>query len=80
MQLILVLSRIHTRASFISYSLYGKDIPNFVSCIPRLFADDTYLLVSIPSQTVLKNECNKEMNKLLIRFNANELQILKNLQ
>ena len=50
-------------------------IPNFVSCNPRLFAVDTCLLVSSPSLTVLKNECNKEINKLQVWFSANELQI-----
>ena len=57
------------------FLIYVNDIPNSVSCNPRLFADDTCLLVSSPSLTILENECNKEMNKLLIWFRANELQI-----
>ena len=52
-----------------------NDIPDFVLCNPRLFADNTCLLVSSPSPTVLENECNKKMNKLQIWFSANELQI-----
>ena len=52
-----------------------NDIPNAVSCSPRLFADDTCLLVSSPSPTVLENECNKEMHKLQTWISANELQI-----
>ena len=52
-----------------------NDIPNFVSCNPRLFTVDSCLLVRSPSLTVLENECNKEINKLKIWFSANELQI-----
>ena len=57
------------------FLIYVNDIPNSESCNPRLFADHTCLLVSSPSLTILENECNKEMNKLLIWFRANELQI-----
>ena len=52
-----------------------NDIPNSVSCNPRLFAVGTCFLVSSPSLTVLENECNKKNNKLQIWFSANELQI-----
>ena len=41
------------------FLIYVNDIPNSVSCNPRLFADDTCLLVSSPSLTILENECNK---------------------
>ena len=52
-----------------------NDIPNSVSCNPRLFAVDTCFLVSSPSLTVLENDSNKKINKLQIWFSANELQI-----
>ena len=52
-----------------------NDIPNSVSCNPRLFAVDTCLLGSSPSLTVLENDCNKKINKLQIWFSANEFQI-----
>ena len=54
---------------------YINDISNSVSCNPRVFANDTCLLLSSPSLTGLKNECNKEMNKLQTWISANELQI-----
>ena len=39
---------------------YVNDIPNSASCIPRLFADDTCLLVSSPSLTVWKMNVTKK--------------------
>ena len=57
------------------FLIYVNDIPNSVSCNPRLFADNTCLLVSSPSLTILEKERNKEMNKLQIWFSSNELQI-----
>ena len=57
------------------FLVHVNDIPNSVSCNPRLFADDTCLLANSPSLTVLENECNKEMNKLQTWISANELQI-----
>ena len=58
------------------FLIYVNDIPNSVSYNPRLFADDTCLLVSSPLPTVLEIACNKEMNKLQIWFSANELQMI----
>ena len=46
----------HEQKSLESHDV--NDIPDFVSCNSRLFAVDTYLLVSSPSLTVLENECN----------------------
>ena len=54
------------------FLIYKNDIPNSVSCN---FADDTCLLVSRSSLTVLENECNKQINKLQSWFSANKLQI-----
>ena len=54
---------------------YINDIANSVSCNLHVFADDTCLLMSSPSLTGLKNECNKEMNKLQTWISAYELQI-----
>ena len=52
-----------------------NDIPNSVSCNPRLFAVDTCFLVSSLSLTVLENDSNKKINKLQNWFSSNKLQI-----
>ena len=52
-----------------------NDIPNSVSCNPRLFAVDICFLVSSLSLTVLENDSNKKINKLQNWFSTNKLQI-----
>ena len=64
-----------SRLRLLLFFTYIYDNSNSVSCNPRIFADDTCLLVSSPSLTGLKNECNKEINKLQTWISANELQI-----
>ena len=47
-----------SKLGLLLFLIYVNDIPNSVSCNPRLFTGDTCLLVSSPSLTVLENECN----------------------
>ena len=55
---------------------YAKDILNSVSCDLCLFADDTCLLVSSPSLTVLENECNKEISANKLQMNPEKSAIM----
>ena len=52
-----------------------NDLHNAISCKPRLFADDTCLVISNPSTIDLELNCNSELNKLRNGCDANRLQI-----
>ena len=56
------------------FLVYINDLPNATSIKPRLFADDTCLVLS-HSSTHLEKDCNQEMQNLNIWCNANKLQI-----
>lgn len=60
------------------FLIYINDLPNATSPIPRLFADDTCLVLSNSSFSSLETECNKELEKLKNWCSANELQINPN--
>ena len=55
--------------------IYVNDLKNATSCHPRLFADDTCLVLDNPSLKELENDCNSELRRLHTWCNANELQI-----
>ena len=50
-------------------------MPNATSCNPRLFADDTCIIVRNSTLSGLQHKCNLEMQKLHKWCCANELQI-----
>ena len=54
---------------------YVNDLPNATSCQPRLFADDTCLVLMNPTLNELETNCNLELQNLHRWCNANELQI-----
>ena len=56
------------------FLIYINDLHNAVTK-PRLFADDTCLVLSNPSLTALETNCNLELKKLQNWCNANKLQI-----
>ena len=60
---------------------YISDIPNSVICAPRLFADDTCLLMGAPSINILENQLKDELNNICNWISANNLTLnLKKLQ
>ena len=52
-----------------------NDIVDATSCKPRLFADDTCLVLSNTSITNFESNYNRDLTKLLNWCNANKLQI-----
>ena len=54
---------------------YINDMPNATSSNPRLFADDTCLIVRNSTLTGLESECSWETQKLRNWCCANKLQI-----
>ena len=57
------------------FLIYVNDLKNATSCHPRLFADDTCLVLDNLSLKKLENDCNSELRRLHTWCNANELQI-----
>ena len=57
------------------FLIYVNDLKNATSFHPRLFADDTCLVLDNPSLKELENDCNSELRRLHTWCNANELQI-----
>ena len=57
------------------FLIYVNDLPNATSCQPRLFADDTYLVLKNSTLNELETNCNLELQNLHRWCNANELQI-----
>ena len=55
--------------------MYINDIPNSVKCTPRLFADDTCLLVEAPSITILENQLKDDLNNICNWISANNLTL-----
>ena len=63
------------------FLIYINDIPNSVKCTPRLFADDTCLLMGAPSITILENQLKDDLNNICNCISANNLTLnLKKLQ
>ena len=55
------------------FLLYINNIPNNVNCTPRLFADDTYLLMGAPSINILENQLEDKLNNICNWISANNL-------
>ena len=43
------------------FLLYINDLNNSVNCLPRLFADDTCLIINSPNLASLETEMNKDL-------------------
>ena len=57
------------------FLIYINDIPNSVKCTPRLFADDTCLLMGAPSTTILENQLKDDLNNIFNWISANNLTL-----
>ena len=57
------------------FLLYVNDMPNAVCSVPRLFADDTCLLLHHPDLTILHDNLNREISLLHEWCNSNKLTI-----
>ena len=57
------------------FLIYINDLPNAIISKPRLFADDTCLILNNPSASALETACNLELHNLYKWCNANKLQI-----
>ena len=57
------------------FLLYINDISNSVNCTPRLFADDTCLLVGAPSINIIENQLKDELNNICNWISANNLTL-----
>ena len=57
------------------FLIYINDIPNSVKCTPRLFADDTCLLMGAPSTTILKTQLKDDLNNICNWISANNLTL-----
>ena len=57
------------------FLLYYNDIPNSVKCTPRLFADNTFLLMRAPFINILENQLKDELNNICNWISANNLTL-----
>ena len=57
------------------FLLYINDLPNSIDSVPRLFADDTCLLVNSSSLEHLESKLNIEINKVNDWITANKLTL-----
>ena len=57
------------------FLIYINDLPNAITCQPRLFADDTCLIVKNSALNELEIKCNSELRNLNQWCCANKLQI-----
>jgi len=57
------------------FLIHMNDIPNATLSRPRLFTDETCLIVSSTSLSTLEQECNIELKNLQTWCNANKLEI-----
>ena len=57
------------------FLIYVNDIPNSVICTPRLFADDTCLLMGALSITILENQLIDDLNNVCNWITANNLTL-----
>ena len=57
------------------FLIYINDISNSVKCTPRLFADDTFLLMGAPSTTILENQLKDDLNNICNWISVNNLTL-----
>ena len=57
------------------FLIYINDLPNAIIFKPRLFADDTCLILNNPRASALETTCNLKLHNLYKWCNANKLQI-----
>ena len=57
------------------FLLYINDLNNSVNCLPRLFADDSCLLIDSPNPASLETEMNKDLANVYNWSNANKLSL-----
>ena len=57
------------------FLIYINNLPNTITSKPRLFADDTCLILNNPSASALETAGNLELHDLYKWYNANKLQI-----
>ena len=55
------------------FLFYVNDLPNFIESVPRLFADDTCLLVGAPTINQLEKQLNLELTEICNWMVANKL-------
>ena len=57
------------------FLLYVNDLPNAVQSVPRLFADDTCLMLSHSNPLTLQEKLNQEVSLMRNWCNSNKLTI-----
>ena len=57
------------------FLIYISDIPNSVKCSPRLFADNTCLLMGAPYINILENHFKDDLNSICNWISANNLTL-----
>ena len=57
------------------FLLYINDLNNAVNCLPRLFADDTCLIIDSPNLASLETEMNKDLANVYNWSIANKLSL-----
>ena len=57
------------------FLLYINDLNNSVNCLPRLFADDTCLIIDSPNLASLETEMNKDLTNVYNWSIANKLSL-----
>ena len=53
------------------YAIYVNDIPNALNCIPRLYADDTCLVIHEHKTNILEKEISANAHNLKVWLDAN---------
>ena len=57
------------------FLLYINDLPYSINCKPRFFADDTCLVYSSPTPSMLNTAINQDLQNISIWFKANKLAV-----
>ena len=57
------------------YVIYVNDIPNALNCLPRLYADDTCLVIHEHKTNILEKEISANIHNLKIWLDANKLTL-----
>ena len=57
------------------FLLYINNLPYFINCKPRCFADDTCLVYSSPTPSMLNTAINQDLQNISIWLKANKLTV-----